>query len=85
MADLSFKAKVLMWSGLVFGAVTMGILGYSIARYISPTMFLAQIWFYIIIGKIGIIKIYSVAMYNFLLMIARFVYTVNQQCESCLH
>ncbi|KAL8458686.1 hypothetical protein ACS0TY_036261 [Phlomoides rotata] len=32
IADLTFKTKVLMWSGLVFGALTMGILGYSIAR-----------------------------------------------------
>ncbi|KAK4395068.1 E3 ubiquitin-protein ligase SPL2 [Sesamum angolense] len=32
VADLSFKTKVLMWSGLVFGSLAIGILGYSIAR-----------------------------------------------------
>ncbi|KAI3455622.1 hypothetical protein Pfo_012285 [Paulownia fortunei] len=32
LADLSFKTKVLMWSGLVFGSLAIGILGYSIAR-----------------------------------------------------
>ncbi|KAG8380158.1 hypothetical protein BUALT_Bualt07G0164400 [Buddleja alternifolia] len=32
VADLSVKTKVLMWSGLVFGSLAVGILGYSIAR-----------------------------------------------------
>ncbi|XP_042023924.1 E3 ubiquitin-protein ligase SPL2-like [Salvia splendens] len=32
VADLSFKTKVLMWSGLVFGTIAIGILGYSVAR-----------------------------------------------------
>ncbi|KAL1538113.1 RING-type E3 ubiquitin transferase [Salvia divinorum] len=32
VADLSFKAKVLMWGGLVFGTIAIGILGYSVAR-----------------------------------------------------
>ncbi|KAL3840775.1 hypothetical protein ACJIZ3_025366 [Penstemon smallii] len=32
IADLSFKSKVLMWSGIFVGSVAVGILGYSIAR-----------------------------------------------------
>lgn len=32
VADLSFKTKVLMWSGLVFGTLAIGILGYSVGR-----------------------------------------------------
>ncbi|KAH6827914.1 hypothetical protein C2S53_014876 [Perilla frutescens var. hirtella] len=32
VADLSFKTKVLMWSGLVFGSLAVGIIGYSVAR-----------------------------------------------------
>ncbi|XP_047963042.1 E3 ubiquitin-protein ligase SPL2-like isoform X1 [Salvia hispanica] len=32
VADLSFKTKVLMWSGLVFGTIAIGVLGYSVAR-----------------------------------------------------
>ncbi|KAK4481968.1 hypothetical protein RD792_012882 [Penstemon davidsonii] len=32
IADLSFKTKVLMWSGIFVGSVAIGILGYSIAR-----------------------------------------------------
>lgn len=32
MADLSFKTKVLLWSGLVFGTVAIGIIGYSVGR-----------------------------------------------------
>ncbi|KAG6428847.1 hypothetical protein SASPL_106886 [Salvia splendens] len=32
VVDLSFKTKVLMWSGLVFGTIAIGILGYSVVR-----------------------------------------------------
>ncbi|KAL6585195.1 hypothetical protein OROMI_004484 [Orobanche minor] len=32
IADISFRSNVLMWSGLVFGSVAIGIIGYSIAR-----------------------------------------------------
>ncbi|PIN22311.1 putative E3 ubiquitin ligase [Handroanthus impetiginosus] len=32
LADLSFKTKVLMWSGLIFSSIAIGIIGYSITR-----------------------------------------------------
>ncbi|XP_051135345.1 E3 ubiquitin-protein ligase SPL2 isoform X5 [Andrographis paniculata] len=32
LADLSFKAKVLQWSGIIFGSVAVTLLGYSVAR-----------------------------------------------------
>ncbi|GER28375.1 E3 Ubiquitin ligase family protein [Striga asiatica] len=32
VADLFFKSNVLMWSGLVFGSLAIGILGYCVAR-----------------------------------------------------
>lgn len=32
MADLTFKTKVLLWSGVVFGSLAIGILGYAIVR-----------------------------------------------------
>ncbi|KAL8043438.1 hypothetical protein ABFX02_09G119700 [Erythranthe guttata] len=32
IADLSFKSKVLLWSGLILGTVAIGVLGYSISR-----------------------------------------------------
>lgn len=33
LADLSFDTKVLLWSGVIFGALAVGILGFSVARY----------------------------------------------------
>ncbi|KAL1293574.1 hypothetical protein HN51_054234 [Arachis hypogaea] len=32
IVDLSFKTKVLFWGGIVLGSVSIGILGYSVAR-----------------------------------------------------
>ncbi|KAL2539031.1 E3 Ubiquitin ligase family protein [Abeliophyllum distichum] len=33
MADLAFKTKILLCSGVVFGSLAIGILGYAIVRY----------------------------------------------------
>ncbi|KAK4726476.1 hypothetical protein R3W88_031393 [Solanum pinnatisectum] len=32
LVDLAFKTKVLMWSGVVFGSVAVGVLGYAVVR-----------------------------------------------------
>jgi hypothetical protein len=33
VADLAFKAKILLWSGIVLGSLSIGVLGFAVMRY----------------------------------------------------
>jgi len=33
--ELSSKAKILLWGGIIVGSVSIGVLGYAILRYFS--------------------------------------------------
>lgn len=33
VVDLAFKSKVLFWSGVILGSVSIGVLGYAVVRY----------------------------------------------------
>lgn len=35
VVDLVNRSKILFWSGIVLGSLSIGILGYAIVRYIS--------------------------------------------------
>lgn len=32
LVELAFKTKILMWSGVLFGSVAVGVLGYAVVR-----------------------------------------------------
>jgi len=34
VADLSIKTKILLWGGIALGSMSVGILGYAVARYV---------------------------------------------------
>lgn len=34
IVDLSFKTKILFWSGIVLGSMSVGVLSYAVVRYI---------------------------------------------------
>lgn len=33
IVDLAFRSKVLLWSGIALGSLSIGILGYAVVRY----------------------------------------------------
>jgi hypothetical protein len=35
VADLAFKAKIQLWSGIVLGSLSIGVLGFAVMRYSS--------------------------------------------------
>lgn len=35
IVDLSFKTKLLFWSGILLGSMSVGIIGYAVVRYVG--------------------------------------------------
>lgn len=35
IVDLSFRTKILFWSGILLGSMSVGILSYAVVRYVS--------------------------------------------------
>lgn len=33
VVDLAFRTKVLLWSGIVLGSLSVGVIGYAVVRY----------------------------------------------------
>ena len=50
VTDLAFRSKVLFWSVVILGSVSIGILGYAVVRYcnleyiLKINMFLTRQW-----------------------------------------
>lgn len=38
IVDLAFRSKILLWGGVAFGSLSIGILGYAVMRYDSFSM-----------------------------------------------